>query len=122
LATICVWALAADTEAEARRLMTSRELWRIGREKGPPAPLASPEQAAAYQYTDAERVVLQSLRDKALVGTAGQVTAKLRALASSLQLDEIVINTWTYDPAARARSCELLAREFGLVAVSVSAA
>ena len=41
VATICVWALAADTEAEARRLMSSRELWRIGREKGPPAPLAS---------------------------------------------------------------------------------
>jgi luciferase family oxidoreductase group 1 len=31
VATICVWALAADTEAEALRLMASRELWRIGR-------------------------------------------------------------------------------------------
>src|SRR6185436_4981922 len=29
VATICVWALAADTEAEARRLFTTREYWRV---------------------------------------------------------------------------------------------
>jgi luciferase family oxidoreductase group 1 len=114
-ATICVWALAADTEAEARRLMTSRELWRITREKGPPTALPSPEQAAAYAYSDAERAVLQQLRDRALVGTAEQVVDKLNALAQQLQLDEIVINTWAFDPAARERSYTLLARAFGLI-------
>ena len=35
-------------------------------------------------------------------------------LAQRLELQEIVINTWTYDPAARRRSYELLAAEFGL--------
>jgi hypothetical protein len=69
IATICVWALAADTETEARRLMGSRELWRIGFEKGERAPLASPEEAAAYPYTDTERAVIRDMRDKALVGT-----------------------------------------------------
>ena len=34
LATVCIWALAADTEAEARRLATTREFWRTGFEKG----------------------------------------------------------------------------------------
>lgn len=36
-----------------------------------------------------------------------------RPLAARLELEEIVINTWTYDPAARAHSCELLAAALG---------
>ena len=39
---------------------------------------------------------------------------RLRALARRLELEEIVINTWTFDPAARRRSYELLARALGL--------
>lgn len=114
IATICVWALAADSESEARRLASARELWRIGFDKGQRVPLASPEQAAAYPYTEAERAVIQNMRDKALVGTADQVAGMLRALAERLQLDEIVINTWTFDPAARERSYELLAQALAL--------
>ena len=45
-ATICVWALAADTESEARRLLMTREYWRTGFEKGLRLPLESPETAA----------------------------------------------------------------------------
>lgn len=116
IATICVWALAADSESEARRLASARELWRIGFDKGQRVPLASPEQAAAYPYTEAERAVIQNMRDKALVGTADQVAGMLRALAERLQLDEIVINTWTFDPGARERSYELLAQAFALEA------
>ena len=39
---------------------------------------------------------------------------KLRKLAERLQLDEVVIITWTHDAAAQARSYELLAQEFSL--------
>ena len=41
LATVCIWALAADTEVEARRLATTREYWRVGFEKGLRSPLVS---------------------------------------------------------------------------------
>src|ERR1700729_3078345 len=54
-ATICVWALAADTESEARQLLKTREFWRAGFEKGLRLPLESPEHADAYPYTDGER-------------------------------------------------------------------
>jgi luciferase family oxidoreductase group 1 len=110
LATICVWALAADTEAEARRLLMTREHWRVGFEQGLRTPLVSPEAAAAHPYTDAERSIIARLREKAIVGTADQVAAKLRGLATAFALDEIVINTWTHDPAARHRSYELIAQ------------
>jgi len=38
------------------------------------------------------------------------VASKLRELATVFGLDEIVVNTWTYDPAARLRSYELIAK------------
>jgi luciferase family oxidoreductase group 1 len=113
-ATICVWALAADTESEARRLLMTREYWRTGFEKGLRLPLESPETAAGHPYTDAERAMIEKLRAAALVGTAAQVSEKLHALARRLALDEIVINTWTFDPQARRHSYSLLADTFGL--------
>ena len=112
VATICVWALAADTEGEARRLLMTREHWRVGFEKGLRTPLVSPEDAQAHPYTDAERAIVQRLRERAIAGTGAQVAASLRELAAKFALDEIVVNTWTHDPAARQRSYELLAEAF----------
>jgi luciferase family oxidoreductase group 1 len=113
-ATICVWVLVADTEAEARRLLKTREHWRAGFEQGLRRPLVSPEEAAAFPYTPMELGVVESLRRKALVGTAEQVAPRMRELAQRLELDELVVVTWTYDPAARHRSYELLAQAFDL--------
>lgn len=113
-ATICVWALAADSEAEARRLLMTREHWRAGFEQGIRTPLLSPEAAAAHPYTDAERATIEALRRKAIVGTADQVATRLRELATRLALDELVVVTWTYDYAAREKSYALLAQAFAL--------
>ncbi len=119
-ATICVWALAADTEAEARCLLMTREHWRVGFEKGLRTPLVTPQDAeAAFSgYSDTERSTVESVRSKAIVGTASQVVTRLQELAAKFALDEIVINTWTHDPQARHRSYELIAKEFGLAGVS----
>jgi alkanesulfonate monooxygenase SsuD/methylene tetrahydromethanopterin reductase-like flavin-dependent oxidoreductase (luciferase family) len=56
----------------------------------------------------------QKLRRKAIVGSKEQVSERLKELAKSLELDELVVVTWTYDPAPRHRSYELLAEAFGL--------
>jgi luciferase family oxidoreductase group 1 len=119
-ATICVWALAADNETEARRLLMTREHWRIGFEKGLRTPLVSPQEAqlAFAHYNAAERATIESLRTKAIIGTATQVATRLHELATVFALDEIVINTWTHDPVARHRSYELLAREFELTSIA----
>jgi luciferase family oxidoreductase group 1 len=113
-ATICVWAVAADDADEAMRLLTAREHWRVGFEKGLRQPLISPEDAARYPYTLAERSSIERVRRTALAGTAAEVADQLRALARRLELAEIVINTWTFDPAARRRSYELLASALAL--------
>jgi luciferase family oxidoreductase group 1 len=112
-ATVCVWALAADTEDEAWALFQSRARWRMDRNSGRIGPILPPDQALR-DYTPSEQVALAEMRANAFVGSAPQVAAKLRALAERLQVDEVVLITWTHDPAAQRRSYELLAREFAL--------
>jgi luciferase family oxidoreductase group 1 len=111
---LCVWAMAAETEAEAARLFTSREMWRLGRDRGVFASLPSPEEAAAYSYSEAEMLRIELLRSRALYGTASAVGDKLRALATEHGVGEIAILTTLHDPEARRRSYTLLAHEFGL--------
>lgn len=112
--TICVWALAADTEAEALYQFKSRERALIERESGIRQPLMSPEEAAARKLTPDEQAFSKKLLRHAVVGTAEQVKVRLDALAERLDLDELVVVTWTYDPAPRRRSYELLAQAYEL--------
>ncbi|MEO8806022.1 MAG: LLM class flavin-dependent oxidoreductase [Burkholderiaceae bacterium] len=112
--TVCVWAMVADTHEEACHHALGRERWRVDRERGVLGPLQSPDVIAARGFTADEWPTVEAMRRKAFVGTVSQVGAQLRALASELQLDELVINTWAHDPAARRKSYALLAQEFGL--------
>ena len=114
VATVCIWALAADTDAEARRLATTREFWRAGFKKGIRLPLVSPEEAAAYPYDAQDRARIAAMREKAFVGTGAGVVDRLDAEARRLQLDEIVVVTWTHVAAAGRRSYELIAQAAGL--------
>jgi luciferase family oxidoreductase group 1 len=113
-ATLCVWALAADDEAQARHHALSRDRWRVDRLRGAIGPLQSPDEIAANGFTAEEMPTVAASRQKAFVGDPAQVAAKLRALAQTYRLGELVINTWTYDPDVRRHSYELLAREFRL--------
>ena len=112
-ANACVWALAADTEEEAWRLFASRERARVDRQSGRLGALLPPHEALR-PYNPAEEAFRQGLRSRALVGTGEQVVQKLRSLAGELQVDELVVITWTWDPLAQRRSYELLARAAGL--------
>lgn len=113
-AAICVWALAADTAEEARHQALSRDRWRVDRARGVSGPLQSPDDIARQGFNADERLVLEDTHRRALVGTAGEVADQLRQLAETLQLEEMVINTWSHDPAVRRRSYKLIAAEFGL--------
>ena len=111
-ATLCVWALAADTEAAAWHHFSGRERWKIDRNKGALGPLPSPAEVRQRPYTAAEEGEAARLRSSALVGSGAQVADKLRALADTHEVDELVVITWAHEPAARRRSYELLAKEF----------
>jgi alkanesulfonate monooxygenase SsuD/methylene tetrahydromethanopterin reductase-like flavin-dependent oxidoreductase (luciferase family) len=94
----------------------SRERAMLEREVGIRRPLMSPEEAAAHALSPREQAFVDNLRRNAVVGSIEQVKEKLDALAQRLDLDELVVVTWTYDPAPRMRSYELLAQAYGLQA------
>lgn len=113
-ASICVWALAADSEEEALHLFSTRERWRMARDRGLLLPMLPPEECVQHPYSEAERGKILQMRINALIGTAPQVADKLRALAQRVNAQEVAVLTWTYDSQARWHSYELLAKEFGL--------
>ncbi len=113
MATLCVWALAADTDEQAWHLFKSRARWRMDRNLGRIGPMLPPEQADR-DYSSAEQMALDALKANAFVGSARTVGTQLRAVAERLELDELVVITWTHDPQAQLHSYELLAHEFNL--------
>ena len=113
-AILGVAAICAETEAEADQLATSADLHFARRAVGQYGPLASPEEAAAYPYTPIDRQRIDHNRKRLIAGSPGEVRARIMALAQSTKADEVMITTMVFDHAARKRSYELLAQEFGL--------
>jgi len=74
-------------------------------------PLQSPDAIAERGFAPAEQAGVEATQRKALVGSAAQVAGHLRDLAAALGLDELVVNTWAFDPAVRRHSYALLAQE-----------
>lgn len=108
-AALAVWALAAESEEEADRQFASRAVWRLGRDRGVQAALPSPDSAAAYPASSAERDRMAAMRRTAFAGTGPQVLGMLRALGREHGVDEVAVLTTVHDPEARRRSYALLA-------------
>ncbi len=111
---IAVFALAAETQAEADRLFAPREVWRAERERGRYVPLPSPEEAAAYPFTGMDIARNAASRERSAYGTPDVVRGRLEAIGRSHGVDEIAVVTALHDPASRRRSFSLLAEAFGL--------
>jgi luciferase family oxidoreductase group 1 len=118
-AALCVWALAADTEAEAERQFAARALWRLRRDEGIYTALPSPEEALAYAYTDRDQARIAAIRQRAIFGTADQAAARLRAIAEENGLEDVAVLTTVHDAVARRRSYTLLAEACRLRAENV---
>ena len=113
-AAVAVWALAADTEAEADRLFASRALWRLGRDRGSYTALPTLTEAAAYPYSDRERASMARTRARAICGTGQSVAQQLGALAKDTGAAEVAILTTTADEESRRRSYTVIAEAAGL--------
>ncbi|UFZ01572.1 LLM class flavin-dependent oxidoreductase [Bradyrhizobium ontarionense] len=113
-AILAVAVVTADTDAEAERLASSMDLNRLRRDRGQFLPLPSPEEVAAYLYTDADRASIARNRSRLFVGSPSTVRAKLDPMIAASQADELMVITATFDHEARKRSYSLLADAFGL--------
>jgi alkanesulfonate monooxygenase SsuD/methylene tetrahydromethanopterin reductase-like flavin-dependent oxidoreductase (luciferase family) len=106
--------VCADSDVEAERLASTIDLNFVRRSRGEYLPLASPEEAAAYPYSPAERGLIARNRTRLFVGAQGKVRAELAAMIAATKADEVMVTTMLYDHAARRHSYELLADAFGL--------
>jgi luciferase family oxidoreductase group 1 len=112
--SIGVFVLCADSEAEAQRLASSRDLWRLRLDQGVLGPIPSVAEAEAYPYGREDRLRIAFNRRRQVVGAPEQARAQLLALGEAYGVDEFVIVSICYDFAARLRSYALLAEVFNL--------
>jgi luciferase family oxidoreductase group 1 len=122
LAILAIAVVCAETERDAERLASSMDLNWLRRSYGEYHPLPSPEEAAAYPYTEADRARMRKSRERLFVGTPQMVEARLMPLIEATQGDEVMVTSAIYDHEARKRSYALIARHFIAGARSVSAA
>src|ERR1700749_3258172 len=85
--------IAADSDAEAEHIASSADLHYVRRAKGEYLPLPSPEEAAAYAYTPADRGRLALQRGRLVVGSIEKVMDRLQALIETTRADEVMITT-----------------------------
>jgi luciferase family oxidoreductase group 1 len=107
-------AVCADSDAEAERLAATIDLNFVRRRRGEYLPLESPEDAAAYPYSPADRALIARNRARLFVGAKTTVLQRLVPMIAATRADEVMITTMIYDHAARRRSYELLAQAFEL--------
>ncbi|NOT41538.1 MAG: LLM class flavin-dependent oxidoreductase [Alphaproteobacteria bacterium] len=113
--SVAVFTLCADTEEEAERLCTTRNLWVMQLLRNQAGQFPSPEEAQAYPYTHEDRVMIRGIASRGITGTPDRVKLGLERLAADYGAEEVIALTITYDFAARVRSYELLAGACGLL-------
>ena len=111
---IGVFVVCAETEAEARRLAKSRELFIARLYTGQEAPYPLAEEAEHHVYSPREQAIVEDARTRTIAGDPVQVRERLLALGAEYGADEFVVVTITEDFESRLRSYELLAEAFGL--------
>jgi len=102
-------AVAADTDAEARRLFTSVQQSALNMARGTPGQLPPPVESMDGRWTPAEKAAVDRRLAVSAVGSPDTVRTALAAIVEATGADEIILTGQIYDPAARVRSYELAA-------------
>jgi luciferase family oxidoreductase group 1 len=111
-AILATHVVCADSDEEADRLARTVDLNFVRRAKGEYLPLASPEEATAYDYAPVDRARIASNRQRMSIGSPATVKARLAPLIEATQAQELMVTTMIHDHAARKHSYELLAGIF----------
>jgi luciferase family oxidoreductase group 1 len=111
---VAVWAICAETEAEAQYLAaSSRMSFRLLRQ-GELIKVPTPETALDYLRKVGQDGPGWIPGRRGILGTPDQVRAQLEQTAEEYGAEEVMVVTITHDPAARLRSYELIAEAFDL--------
>ncbi|MFG1950834.1 LLM class flavin-dependent oxidoreductase [Micromonospora sp. NPDC048830] len=110
-AMVAVHAVCAETDERARWLVGPAELSFLRLRMGRPEALATPDEAAAYPYTELEREFVAQWREGQALGSPETVRRELAGLLARTGADELMLTAPVYDVADRVRSYELIAEK-----------
>ena len=111
---VAVWALCAESDAEAERLASSSRVAFAHFLSGTPIQVPPVEESVAFLEQNAHLLPAIIQRRRAVIGTPTSVRERIEAVALEYGAEEVMVVTITHDHQARVRSYELLAEAFGL--------
>ena len=101
--------VAADTDAEARLLLTSLQQAFVNLRSGQPTPLPPPVEGFGDRLSPPQAAMLDDVLACAAIGSPATVAQRLKSLAARTQADEIILTSQIFDHRARVRSFEIAA-------------
>ncbi|MGQ0481043.1 MAG: LLM class flavin-dependent oxidoreductase [Pseudonocardia sp.] len=107
-AMVCASVLAAEDDDRARYLAGPGALSFLQLRLGKPGRVPTPEEAAAYPYSEQERRFVDDRLASQIIGGPQTVAKGIAALMEATRADELMITTLVHDPADRLRSVELV--------------
>ncbi len=116
-AMIGVNVVAAETDAEARRLFTSVQQSFANMVRGTRGKLPPPIDDIETYWTPAERMQASGMLACSVVGSPDTVRQGLQALAARTGADELLVASAIHDHRARLRSYEILAEVGGILSL-----
>lgn len=117
---VSVSVITADNDEHAEWLAGSTRLKVLSRTRGTRILLPSPQDAATYPYTAADREEIAARRHQVVVGSPATVRGDLGTVLGATGAEEIMVTTPVYHHADRRRSYELLSALFHQGPSSVS--
>ena len=100
---------AADTDAEGQALFSSVQQAFVNLRSGRPGKLPPPLPGYADTLVEGERAMIGQALACSAVGSPSTVRAAVQAFVDRTGADELMVTSQIWDPAARARSYDLLA-------------
>jgi luciferase family oxidoreductase group 1 len=111
---VASWAICAETDAEAERLSLSFRMMMTMLFRG--RSIQVPTVERAQRFLEEEKLLPQQVPvgRRIITGTPGRVREAIEAVARDYEAEEVLIVNILHDHAARRRSYELIAKEFGM--------
>ncbi|MDP9314634.1 MAG: LLM class flavin-dependent oxidoreductase [Chloroflexota bacterium] len=112
--------VAADTEAEAQRLLTSLQQQFVNLRRGRPGPLQPPVDTLEGYWSATEKAGVEHALRYTVVGARDTVQRGLEAFIAQTNADELMVTAQIYDHAARLHSFAIVAEVRDRLAVEQS--
>lgn len=105
----CVNVIAADTDAEARRMFTSLQQAFLNLRRGQTGLIQPPVDTMEGRWSELERAGVEHMLRYSIVGSPETVQRELESFINETQANEIMLTAQVFDHLARLRSLEIVA-------------